>query len=86
MKTSRITSLLMVGGFLALLQQVAAAHPGHDGGGLSGIFHPLTGVDHLAAMIAVGLWATQLGKKATWLVPLTYSPPRQVQLGVRFTF
>lgn len=56
----------------------ANAHPGHDGdhdftwdfsGGLT---HPLSGVDHLLAMIAVGLWAVQLGGRARWLVPAAF--------------
>lgn len=35
----------------------AAAHPGHDGGGaVAGLLHPL-GLDHLLAMVAVGLWS-----------------------------
>lgn len=37
-----------------------------------GLFHPLTGFDHMAAMIAVGLWAAQRGGRALWLVPLTF--------------
>ena len=52
----------------------AAAHPGmhglEAGGGLwSGLLHPLGGLDHVLAMVAVGLWAVQRGGKATWLVP-----------------
>lgn len=38
----------------------------------SGFFHPFSGLDHLLAMIAVGLWATQLGGRAQWQVPLTF--------------
>lgn len=38
----------------------------------TGFSHPLSGLDHLLAMIAVGLWATQLGNRALWLVPLTF--------------
>lgn len=54
----------------------ALAHA-HSGDALvyncaSGISHPLHGVDHLAAMIAVGVWATQLGGRARWLVPAVF--------------
>jgi urease accessory protein len=35
----------------------------------NGFVHPLSGLDHLAAMIAVGLWAVQLGGRALWLLP-----------------
>jgi urease accessory protein len=38
----------------------------------SGLGHPLGGLDHVLAMVAVGLWATQLSGRALWLVPLTF--------------
>lgn len=38
----------------------------------SGFFHPLTGADHILVMVAVGLWAAQLGGKALWAVPLAF--------------
>lgn len=59
---------------LLLFPTVAMAHPGHGaaGGLLQGLGHPLSGVDHLLAMVAVGLWAAQLGKRATWAVPTAF--------------
>ncbi len=39
---------------------------------LHGLEHPLTGLDHILAMFAVGLWAAQRGGRALWLVPLTF--------------
>lgn len=52
----------------------AYAHPGHTayGGLFAGFAHPLSGVDHLLAMIAVGVWAAQLGGRALWAVPLAF--------------
>jgi urease accessory protein len=48
----------------------AFAHPGHHFQGvMSGVAHPILGVDHLLAMVAVGLWAAQLGGRALWMVP-----------------
>jgi len=38
----------------------------------SGFLHPLTGLDHLVAMVAVGLWGAQLGQPAIWLLPITF--------------
>ena len=38
----------------------------------SGLAHPVHGPDHLATMIAVGLWAAQLGGRARWLLPVTF--------------
>ena len=61
---------------LALLAAAAPAlaHTNRDVGAglLSGLLHPLTGLDHLLAMVAVGIWGTQLGSPAIWLLPLTF--------------
>ena len=37
-----------------------------------GLLHPFSGLDHMLAMVAVGLWASQLGGRALWLLPLTF--------------
>jgi urease accessory protein len=37
-----------------------------------GLVHPFSGLDHVLAMVAVGLWASQLGGRALWLLPLTF--------------
>jgi urease accessory protein len=56
---------MRVGGAVAALASLvvalpAAAHPGHpDGGFTAGLLHPLTGLDHLLALLAVGLWSRQ---------------------------
>lgn len=72
MKTSPILRRLLV--LLPLVfAPLALAHPGHGPTSLSaGFFHPLTGWDHLLAMVAVGLWAAQLGGRARWALPLTF--------------
>lgn len=59
---------------LALLPQAIWAHPGHESaiGFTHGFTHPLSGLDHLLAMIAVGLWAAQLGGRAVWMVPFSF--------------
>lgn len=58
---------------LLCLPTWAMAHPGHGSDGLwAGISHPLTGWDHLLAMLAVGLWASTLHGKARWLIPSTF--------------
>lgn len=38
----------------------------------TGFGHPLGGLDHLLAMVAVGLWAAQLGRRAAWRLPLAF--------------
>jgi urease accessory protein len=59
---------------LTLFAQSAHAHtPAGDATGfLSGLRHPLSGLDHVLAMIAVGLWGAQLGSPAIWLLPVTF--------------
>ncbi len=58
---------------LSLSAWPALAHVGgHAGGFASGVAHPLTGLDHLLAMVAVGLWAAQLGRPALWLLPAVF--------------
>jgi urease accessory protein len=52
---------------------LAQAHPGHGIHSFAaGLQHPLSGYDHLLAMIAVGLWAVQLGGRARWALPLMF--------------
>jgi urease accessory protein len=57
-----------------LLPSLAQAHPNHGAatGLASGFAHPLSGLDHFCAMIAVGLWAAQRGGRALWAVPLAF--------------
>ena len=52
----------------------ASAHGGGDiaGGFAGGFGHPLFGPDHVAAMVAVGLWGAMLGPPAIWLLPIAF--------------
>lgn len=50
----------------------ALAHGGHSDGLVGGFTHPLLGVDHLVAMIAIGLWAAQAGFARAWLLPAAF--------------
>ncbi|WP_275783978.1 HupE/UreJ family protein [Pararhizobium gei] len=49
----------------------AFAHlgPAEHGSLAAGFMHPLSGADHILAMVAVGLWAAQIGGRALWAVP-----------------
>lgn len=68
--------LLKAGVALAalVLASGAQAHTfgAHGAGFTAGVAHPFLGVDHLLAMIAVGIWAAQLGGRALWGVPLAF--------------
>ena len=71
MRRAAVTSFVA---FLVFAPAAALAHPGHDGaGGLAhGFMHPVTGIDHVLAMIAVGVLAAQYGGRALWLVPMSF--------------
>lgn len=67
-----------------LLPSFAYAHTGHElvdhmwagdiaaGSLMYGLTHPFGGLDHLCAMLAVGLWAAQIGGRTLWVMPLTF--------------
>src|SRR5262249_21342876 len=54
------------------LAALAHTENGEGGGFLSGFKHPITGIDHVLAMVAVGLWGAQLGPPAIWILPVTF--------------
>ena len=64
----------LVFALLMLVPARAFAHVTGDvaGGLASGFLHPISGLDHVVAMVAVGLWGTQLGKPAIWILPVTF--------------
>ena len=57
-----------------LMPALASAHSadGIAGGALSGFLHPLKGLDHLVAMVAVGLWGAQLGRPLIYVLPVAF--------------
>ena len=57
-----------------LWAQSAFAHvsQGEASGMLTGFLHPLSGWDHILAMVAVGLWGAQLGAPAIWVLPVAF--------------
>ncbi|MGB4912038.1 MAG: HupE/UreJ family protein [Candidatus Dechloromonas phosphoritropha] len=59
---------------LTLFVQSASAHvdQGEAFGFLTGFLHPISGFDHVLAMVAVGLWGAQLGAPAIWVLPMAF--------------
>jgi urease accessory protein len=70
----RLTSRLFIALGLLLAAGAAFAHAtdGAAGGFASGFMHPLLGWDHVAAMVAVGLWGAFLGSPAIWILPIVF--------------
>jgi urease accessory protein len=69
---------------LTCFSSAALAHVG-DHSHMSfaeGLAHPFTGLDHMLAMVAVGLWASQLGRPALWLLPAVF--PLVMAIGAVF--
>jgi urease accessory protein len=64
-----ITAWVLV---LVALPALAHVQEGQAAGFLTGLAHPVSGLDHVLAMIAVGLWGAQLGAPALWLLPVTF--------------
>jgi len=59
---------------LSAFSGMAEAHTGVGStiGFAHGFMHPLSGIDHMLAMVGVGLFAARLGGRALWLVPLAF--------------
>jgi urease accessory protein len=62
---------------IALLTASTVTANGHTGEGIadgfaSGFLHPIFGLDHVVAMVAVGLWGAFLGMPAIWLLPIVF--------------
>ncbi len=73
-KISRIIAALASALLFVSTSAPVLAHTG-DGvasGVLAGFAHPLFGPDHVAAMVAVGLWGAFLGAPGIWLLPIVF--------------
>lgn len=68
------TAVAVASGGLLLIAGPAAAHAGTGlrGGFTSGFLHPLSGPDHLLAMVSVGLWGAFLGRPLIYALPVIF--------------
>jgi len=71
-------------GTILLSAQTAFAHSqkGEAVGFLTGVRHPISGLDHVLAMVAVGLWGAQLGSPAIWILLVAF--PTVMAIGGMF--
>jgi len=77
MNTNPFTIKTALTGLLLCLLSLSPAFAHSDaaslqGGFMSGFMHPISGLDHVIAMVAVGLWGAFLGKPAIWLLPVVF--------------
>lgn len=74
----RVRTRIAIAMVIAALPGLALAHVGGDAGGhheigfAAGFTHPFTGLDHLLAMVAVGIWSAMTARRA-WLAPAAFA-------------
>ncbi len=73
-----VIGLLLI---LAIIPSPAMAHDGTGlaGGFMAGFIHPLSGFDHMLAMVAVGIWGAFLGRPLVYALPMLF--PSAMALG-----
>lgn len=64
----------------------AVAHPGHGNGVVAGMMHPLLGLDHLAVMLLVGIWAAQQQARTRWVAPAGFAAAMALFAGMAVFF
>lgn len=73
LKRVLITVLAFSAAYLTTVSPVLAhSGEGYGGGFVAGFTHPILGWDHVAAMVAVGLWGAFLGPPAIWVLPVVF--------------
>ncbi len=79
-----IRHILLALAALLVTTAPAFAHlnPEEHGSFMAGFSHPLFGLDHILVMVAVGLWAAQIGGKALWGVPVAFVTTMAVGFGL----
>ena len=72
MSRTRSRWLLIATSCVIAWPALAHEQQGQAAGFVTGLLHPVSGLDHVLAMVAVGLWGAQLGAPAIWLLPVTF--------------
>ena len=70
----RVQAVIAGAVIVALAAGPASAHSssGSTVGMAAGLLHPVTGLDHLLAMVSVGVWGAELGGSAIWVLPIAF--------------
>ena len=68
----RAATIVAVVAAVCASETLAHVAPGQSAGFAAGFLHPVSGLDHVLAMVAVGLWGAQLGAPAIWVLPVAF--------------
>jgi urease accessory protein len=70
----RLPAAVAVGVLLTIVGMPAEAHllDASGAGWVQGFEHPFSGLDHILAMVAVGVWAAQTGRPSLWVLPVVF--------------
>ena len=68
----RVSAAAALALVLAPVAALAHQETGQAAGLLAGLSHPVSGLDHVLAMVAVGLWGAVLGPPAIWVLPVAF--------------
>lgn len=71
-RRAAVTTFVMSLAMLAAGPALAHTGEGITGGFISGLYHPVFGLDHVVAMVGVGLWGAVLGAPAIWILPIVF--------------
>jgi len=71
-RAARLSALLLCLAATAAAPAFAHGSHGTAEGFLAGVLHPVTGLDHLLAMVAVGIWSAFLGRGLAWQLPVAF--------------
>jgi urease accessory protein len=72
LRPSSLRAVCLMAALWLALPAWAHEQQGQATGFVTGLLHPVSGLDHVLAMLAVGLWGAQLGAPAIWLLPVTF--------------
>jgi urease accessory protein len=70
--SARVLASTLLLAFLPISAFAHAAGEAAGAGFVTGFLHPLSGIDHVLAMLAVGMWGAQLGNPAIWALPVAF--------------
>jgi urease accessory protein len=71
-RTGAVLGLTLFAGVCATEPALAHSAGNSVAGGMAGFLHPFAGLDHMLAMVSVGIWGAELGAPAIWLLPIAF--------------